>query len=169
MKSERVLREVFCKTNIEIVEMCFEDVKEIKAIEIENKISPWSESDYTNELKRDDSISLVAKTPAKIVGFLIARLITKIDINTNFGGEVEIYNFAVRKKNHRKGIGQTLLDQCLRVANSRLCENIWLDVRVSNTLALNFYMKNSFEIIYRRKGFYNNPVEDAAIMCRKLF
>ena len=169
MKSEKLLGKVSRRKSIKVVEMCLEDIKEIKAIEIENNISSWSETEYLNELKRNDSISLVAKNPTEVVGFLIARLITTSNSETNFDGEVEIYNIAVRRKKHRKGIGQFLLGRCISIANLKFCGNIWLDVRKSNTSALHFYTKNGFEVIYHRKYFYHNPVEDAAIMCRKSF
>lgn len=48
------------------------------------------------------------------------------------------------------------------------CTDIFLEVRVSNQAALQFYRKLGYEVLSVRKNYYSNPVEDAFIMdCKK--
>ena len=46
-------------------------------------------------------------------------------------------------------------------------EDIFLEVRESNQIAINFYLKAGFEKISVRKRFYSNPTENALIMKKK--
>ena len=43
-------------------------------------------------------------------------------------------------------------------------KDIFLEVRESNQVAINFYKKNNFKQISIRKGYYSDPTEDAIIM-----
>ena len=153
--------------------MSLPDVSAIKKLEVENNLSFWSEADYVSELERDDSIALVAKTSGNLSGFIISRLITsQIVLSDNFSmvkeSEVEIYNLAVKREFRGIGIGKILLKKSLEYYSKDNISNIWLDVRESNLVAQEFYMKQGFEVIYERKNFYRDPVEDGLVMCWNL-
>ena len=139
------------------------DVVEVKKMEAEINLSPWSIEDYYNEIKRTDSISLVAKVNKKIVGFLVARLI--ISKNTSY--EIEIYNLCVAKMHRRNSIGKTFIEKLLKTPKQNI-DSIWLDVRKSNDSALSFYKKLDFKIVYTRKNFYRNPTEDGLVLKKEL-
>ncbi len=82
--------------------------------------------------------------------------------------ECEIYNIAVKREFQNRGIGNKLLDKLVLLAKEYNSQSIWLEVRSSNTKAVNFYQKNNFRQIYERKNFYSNPVENAIVMRRNL-
>jgi ribosomal-protein-alanine N-acetyltransferase len=145
---------------VNICSMSETDVVEVKKIEAEYNLSPWSVEDYYSEIKRTDSISLVVKVNNKIIGFVIGRLI--ISQNTTFY-DIEIYNICVANKFRRNGIGKSLIDK-LANTSKRNIKSIWLDVRRSNDRALAFYKKLNFKIIYTRKNFYRNPTEDGLVL-----
>ncbi|MEG3033622.1 MAG: ribosomal-protein-alanine N-acetyltransferase, partial [Enterococcus sp.] len=45
---------------------------------------------------------------------------------------------------------------------------IFLEVRVRNFSAKNLYLAHGYEVISRRADYYQNPVEDALIMLKKV-
>jgi ribosomal protein S18 acetylase RimI-like enzyme len=143
----------------------------------------WSEVAYEDEIKRDDSIALVAKiakNSKNILGFIMARLITikpitETDNNISENGfierktqkiesEIEIYNLTVKREFRRNGIAWLLLKRCLELSQRKGDLTVWLDVRETNSEALAFYQKMGFEILYKRKNFYRKPLEDAVVM-----
>lgn len=82
--------------------------------------------------------------------------------------ECEIYNIAVKREFQNRGIGNKLVNKLVLLAKEHNSQSIWLEVRNSNTKAINFYQKNNFRQIYERKNFYSNPSENAIVMKRNL-
>ena len=69
-----------------------------------------------------------------------------------------------RRQWRRRGIGQMLLTDLLGKAAGRNVKRIFLEVRVSNEAALALYSQAGFQIIDKRKNYYEKPKEDAYIM-----
>lgn len=158
------------KNNLVTVrEMSENDISEVKRLEIESELSPWSEADYRDILENDDYISLVSTSDFgnTIIGFIIARLITPdilFDKEIFKEQQIEIYNITVNKFYRRQGIGRKLLNECTNYALKNEKLEIWLEVRETNQTAISFYTDLGFAEKYRRKSFYINPVEDAIVM-----
>ena len=74
-----------------------------------------------------------------------------------------IDNIAVREEYRRQGVGEALLDVFLRFGREKLAF-LTLEVRPSNTPAIQFYMKHGFAQVGRRKNYYTAPTEDAILM-----
>ncbi len=143
------------------------DVSAILEISKECDLSPWTEANYIEELKRSDSVILIAKENAsKSIGFVVGRLIPSNKPENP--SEAEIYNIGVRNAHRKRGIGASLLGRFLAICSKNLVENVFLDVRASNVTATSFYSENGFEKIAVRKHFYRDPVEDALVMRLKL-
>lgn len=87
----------------------------------------------------------------KIVGYIIAW----ISDNTS------ILNFGVIKDYRNKGIGNILFNEVLKNNEGIMT----LEVRVSNTVAIDFYEKRGFTKHSIRKNYYSNG-EDAILMVR---
>ena len=69
----------------------------------------------------------------------------------------EVISIATAIEYRNKQCAQKLLD---KIKN----KDIFLEVRESNLLAINFYKKNNFKQISIRKKYYSEPTEDAIIM-----
>ncbi|QDZ39856.1 ribosomal-protein-alanine N-acetyltransferase [Euhalothece natronophila Z-M001] len=65
-----------------------------------------------------------------------------------------------------QGLGELLLSHLLLQAHQWSLERATLEVRASNTTAINLYQKLGFEIAGRRKDYYPLPPEDALILWR---
>jgi [ribosomal protein S18]-alanine N-acetyltransferase len=136
------------------------DVLEVKNLEQECKLSPWSVNDYYAEADRKDSLALVAKNKGKVVGFIIARLITKDKLKEY---EIEVFNICVAENFRGNGIGQALFSK-LNVVTENIVTTVWLEVRESNQRAISFYKALGFGIAGKRNNFYHDPRENGLIM-----
>lgn len=157
MDAVRILerKKVTTKADFEIklmTELHLEAVLEIQDI---CNLGPWSKADYQKELKNENALLLVAEKNEKVLGFASARLITS---------SVEILNIGVLPEERKKGIGNALLRKALELGREKKAVECWLEVRFSNLGAQKFYQKNNFQIVGRRKNYYQNPVEDAILM-----
>jgi ribosomal-protein-alanine acetyltransferase len=93
-----------------------------------------------------------------LAGFAVLGLMTD---------HAELCDIVVPPEFLAQGVGQALLDQCIRLTLEREIPVLFLEVRQSNQRAIRFYQKNGFEIISSRKNYYANPHEDAWIMQKK--
>ena len=151
---------------IKILDFDAQCVGDVLDIQTECGLSVWSKNDYTSELEREDSIFKIARTAdGNIVGFALVRLLfgNSNIVNTSFDSS-EILNIAVRNSFQQSGIGQMIFDELLRELKSKNIAEIWLEVRQSNSNAINFYRKNGFDMQFERKNYYTNPTENACVL-----
>jgi len=102
---------------------------------------------------------LVADLDGHPVGFL-ASVITA-------DGQARILMFAVSAGFRRRGVGRAMMDAFLRACAMRGLKRIELEVRVSNTEAIQFYKRYGFEIAGALPRFYTDG-EDGYKMLRHL-
>ena len=82
--------------------------------------------------------------------------------------EGEIARIAVSPQHRRKGIGDRLFTGVLKECEKKVITRILLDVRVSNEPAIAFYKKCGFNEDGIRKGFYEQPKENALLMSKEI-
>ena len=116
---------------------------------------PWSEDAFYGEVDNPLATYVVALEVEEVLGFGGVHIIA---------GEGYITNIAVSEKARRKGIGNAILDKIIGICKENKCTFLTLEVRVSNTGAISLYEKAGFETLGIRKGFYEQPKEDAVIM-----
>lgn len=87
-----------------------------------------------------------------------------IHISTNFE-IIDILNIVVEPTYEKHGIGTQLINYIINNKNKE-ANTIMLEVREDNIKAINFYQKNDFKIISKRKNYYQNV--DALIMERNI-
>ncbi|MCL2368321.1 MAG: ribosomal protein S18-alanine N-acetyltransferase [Oscillospiraceae bacterium] len=78
--------------------------------------------------------------------------------------EAELLNIAVDRPAQRQGIARALLIHLMEAARAEGITTIHLEARAGNTPALALYHSLGFEVTGRRRGYYQNPVEDAVLM-----
>ena len=128
--------------NIDYIEQIFNLEKEIL------KSSAFSKSYLNTLIKGDNSFIYVYLIDDKVCGYLM--ILDSIDV-------YEILAIAAVEEYRNKGIAQELLDK-IKI------KDIFLEVRESNQVAINFYKKNKFKEISIRKNYYSEPTENAIIM-----
>jgi ribosomal-protein-alanine acetyltransferase len=124
-------------------------------------LSHWSVDSYYRLINEDSfTSSYVAEIDddrgkPKIVGFVIFHVTADVS---------EIYNIAVEAEHARFGIGKQLMAAAISASRRRNVRKVMLEVRKSNTAAINFYFGFNFRIAGERKNYYSNPLEDAYVM-----
>lgn len=109
-----------------------------------------------NELENEFMCFLSAKDNQKVLGYIGAYVIN---------GELEILNFVVDGLHQRTGIGTLLFNELLnRYPDAK---TVVLEVREQNEKGINFYKKNNFNVISKRKHYYKNG-DDALVMMKEI-
>ena len=112
------------------------------------KNSAFNRTYLDSLIKADNSFIYTHIIDNKVCGYLM--VLDSIDV-------YEILSIATIKEYRSKGIAQELLDKIKT-------KDIFLEVRESNQVAINFYKKNKFKEISVRKNYYSEPNENAIIM-----
>lgn len=118
---------------------------------------PWSRQGFAETLPMDNACFLVAEENGEILGF--CGLYMAAD-------EGEILNVAVLPPYQKRGVADQMLKELLCEGSRCGITRYFLEVRVSNAPAIRLYEKNGFLRQGIRKGFYQNPDEDAYQMNR---
>ncbi len=132
----------------------FKDIVEIDAEAFSNRNPVYDAYVYITF----GSDLIVADIGGRVVGY-IALL--------DYGRDVKIISFAVKREFRGRGIGSKLLKTAIDRCKQRGRDRILLEVRVSNEVAQRLYKKNGFEIIDVIPNYYNDG-EDAYLMVLNL-
>jgi len=139
----------------------------IPVMEVNLKTLPEHYSDYFYE-------SLLAELPeAFLVGEIGGKSVGYIMCKTEYGfsnfkklGFVKkghVVSVAVLNEYRRRGIGKTLVEEAIKGVKSKKCDELYLEVRCSNTEAVKLYENMGFFIKQRLKTYYRDG-EDAYLM-----
>ena len=82
--------------------------------------------------------------------------------------EASIVNIATHPDFRRRGCASAVIDALEEFLSSKGVENVFLEVRVSNTPARALYESKGFGVVGTRKNYYRFPTEDAAVMLKTI-
>lgn len=135
------------------------DIDAVMALERLVQSHPWRRSSYEDCLNGRHHCWL-AEQGDELVGFAVASW---------GGGDAELLNLAVTPKWQRRGVGQCLLTRVCETL-SAYASMVFLEVRVSNCGAIEFYQRQQFFEVGNRPNYYPtvNGREDALIMALQL-
>jgi len=108
---------------------------------------------------------LVAELSGEIVGYIMCRVEYGFsNFRRRLSRKGHIISLAVLPQARRRGIATGLMRLAIKAMKEYYNANeYYLEVRVSNTPAINLYSKLGFKIIRTIKGYYNDG-EDAYLM-----
>jgi ribosomal-protein-alanine N-acetyltransferase len=112
---------------------------------------------------------IVAEENGEVAGYIMCRVELGLS-NFGFSGVIKkghIVSVAVLPQYRRKGIGEALITEAMegmRLYNAKQC---FLEVRTTNTPAIDLYKKLGFQITRTIHGYYADG-EDAYMMSKKL-
>jgi [ribosomal protein S18]-alanine N-acetyltransferase len=140
-------------------------------------IKPIKKNDYNKILLIEQKLFRDPMTQIEFNNFLSqsAFRILKIEKDRILGyisfyqviDEIEIIKIGIIKSCQRSSYGSLLINEIKKLD----IKKIFLEVSVQNKEAINFYLKNGFQKIGIRKGYYannNNNRIDALRLCVKL-
>jgi ribosomal-protein-alanine N-acetyltransferase len=158
--------------------MRLSDIDDVVTIDSLSFSSAWSRSAYQFEVGESNySYMLVLEdAPPTPKPTLINRMLAALGNSPprgtllgyggmwRIGGEAHISTIAVHPAQRGKSYGELLLlTMCARAIRMR-ASFVVLEVRVSNSSALNLYRKRGFEVTGVKERYYQNDGEDAYAM-----
>ncbi len=127
------------------------DMREVYKIERLSYRTPWPRAMFMMDyLFNDNSRYYSAKWMGKVVGFLAIW---------NEREKLHIVNIAVHPDYRRRGIGEKLMKFAIQLAKKEGKNEIYLEVRASNTAAQMLYKQVGFEIFQRKPQYYDDGEE----------
>ncbi len=134
------------------------DVPSVAALEKLCFSDPWSVSSIASELDNPLSLWLVWEEDGAAAAYLGVQRVPP---------QADVMNVAVSPALRRCGIARALFAELER----RLPEidELFLEVRASNSGAIALYRTLGFEQVGRRPNYYLDPREDALILRKELF
>mgnify|MGYP001193328455 FL=1 len=136
----------------------FGDLDKISKIEKETNEYPWSLNNFKSSLNAGNS-SIVLKDKKNILGYAFFSVI---------GADSHLLNITVSKDFQGRGYGKKILDKVLFQSKVLGATVIFLEVRVSNYKAIDFYEKFGFKRDAIRYNYYDgSPREDALLMSKQ--
>ncbi|MBO4548301.1 MAG: ribosomal protein S18-alanine N-acetyltransferase [Abditibacteriota bacterium] len=135
------------------------DINAVLAIEQASFADPWSVSMITDDIL-DTELG-------------IRTYVLTVDGNTAgyyfyYPLSCDLANLAVSPLYRGKGYGRILVDHCIAEARKDGSRELFLEVRESNTAARRLYRSFGFEIIGKRKDYYDHPSEDGLVMLLRI-
>ena len=132
-----------------------EDVPKIAELEIICFPVPWSAAMIKAELANPFAYYIAAVEDGVIIGYGGMRVMFET---------ADITNVACAPEYRRRGVGRAIMEEMICRAKELGVEILTLEVRESNSPAQALYRKLGFEVVGRRKGYYEKPKEDALLM-----
>jgi ribosomal-protein-alanine N-acetyltransferase len=119
--------------------------------------------------RRHPETFIVAEENGEVVGYIMCRIELGL---SNFGlsGIIKkghIVSVAVLPQYRRKGVGKALIAEAMEGMRLYDVKQCFLEVRATNTPAINLYKKLGFQITRTIHGYYADG-EDAYVMSREL-
>ena len=144
--------------NIEFYRMVQEDADGVARVEAACMPVPWSRQSFWEEASHTDAY------------YLIARDVDRDNLIVAYAGcwvlahEGHITNVAVDPDYQGQGLGRKLMNELTSRVKALGVDSMTLEVRPSNTVAINLYTSLGFRGVGQRPKYYTNPVEAAEIM-----
>jgi ribosomal-protein-alanine N-acetyltransferase len=168
--------------HVHIERMLLEDIPAVMEIEKTAFPRPWPEKAYRYELTENPNahfvVARILNAPAQPARRnWLSQLLKPMPASAapvtqlvGFAGmwmyvdEAHIATIATHTTWRGRRIGERILMNLMREAQQRQASLVTLEVRISNTVARNLYLKYGFEEVGRRKGYYQDNLEDALLM-----
>ena len=132
-------------------------------VEIENACfttDRFTQQQYRYYLSSPSILVLIAKKNQVIAG-------SAVILFRKNSKKIRIYSIAVLPEYQHHGIAQALHDAIEVIATKRRCTELHLEVKKDNTPALQFYLKNTYQLFGEYKKYYEDGKD--ALRMRKKF
>lgn len=140
--------------------MTLDDVDGVMQVERLSFLTPWSRQSFVQELTQNPYARyLVARIGQQVIGYAGMWLILD---------EAHVTNVAVHPEWRGHGLGEWLMLRLIEWAQRDGATRMTLEVRVSNHVAQELYLKLGFKASGIRPGYYTDTREDALIMWKDL-
>ncbi len=137
----------------------YKDILRISEIETECFPSePWSFRMLASSFDTESFHGVLAEDGGEIIGY--GGITVAADT-------ADIANVAVTEPYRHSGVGTAIMTELLSLASSLGAKKVFLEVRVSNSVAMGLYLKSGFKGVYARTRYYSDG-EDCLVMVKEL-
>ena len=137
----------------------FEDILRISELEKECfPKEPWSYRMLADSFSCENFIGILCDDEGEVAGY--GGVTVGYDT-------ADIDNIAVAENYRGGGIGGAILEALVAAARERGVCRVFLEVRVSNSVAMSMYLKHGFKGVYARTRYYTDG-EDCLVMARDI-
>jgi len=155
---------------ITIRRMRSEDVDGVMLIEERVMEFPWTHNIFSDCIKvgygcwvitDSDTVVDINKDTPEIIGYGLLSMAAN---------EAHILNFCIKPERQNQGLGKSLMQHLIGQAKLLNAKSVYLEVRLSNNIAYDLYIKLGFKVIGNRKDYYpaTNGREDAIVLERSV-
>lgn len=129
----------------------------------------YTEYFFESILKELPEAFIVAEFDAKIVGYAMCKIEFGFSNFRKLGfvKKGHVVSIAILEEHRGKKVGTILMEEAMNGLISRRTEEVYLEVRVSNSAAIKMYEKLNFKVKSRLKSYYRDG-EDAYLMALEL-
>ena len=137
----------------------YEDILKISELEQECfPQEPWSFKTLAASFDSESFQGVLAEDGGEIIGY--GGITVAADT-------ADIDNVAVTELFRNSGVGTAIITELVKIAKERGAQKVFLEVRVSNSVAMEMYLHNGFKGVYARTRYYSDG-EDCLVMCKEL-
>ena len=147
--------------NVDIRKMEKRDLPAVMEIENLCFVAPWKEENFLSEMDNQFANLWVIELSAEGVN---KQVVGFSDYWQTFDSAT-ICQIAVHPGIRRRQLGSALMDEIINDCYAKRVQNLTLEVRKSNQIAINFYKKHGFSEALIKEKYYSNG-EDAIYMIR---
>ncbi len=137
--------------------MTDDDIDAVLEIERQSYARPWNREHFENEIQNPIAYTYTLRGLCnrrnRLAGYVVFWVVY---------GEAHILNLTITETLRRQGLGIHLMRKVLDMMKASLVDDVFLEVRKSNTAAIELYKKLNFKESYERKKYYGD--EDALVM-----
>ena len=120
------------------------DLDEVVRIETAIYPFPWTRGNFGDSIESGYHC-LILEQGGEVLGY---------GVMTIGAEEAHLLTLSIAAGSQRKGWGERLLREFIRIAKERLARTMFLDVRESNRAAARLYERLEFRQIAKRRGYY---------------
>jgi ribosomal-protein-alanine N-acetyltransferase len=132
------------------------DIEAVLVVEQTVQHYPWTRGNLRDALE-NNYLCRVDEADGQIRGYAI--LMPVVD-------EAELLTLGVAAAQQRKGVGRAILEDMLQLAREKAMRRVFLEVRDSNSAAVNLYKSAGFKEVGVRRAYYQSASAraDALVM-----
>lgn len=140
--------------------MTLEDIEQVMKVENEVYEFPWSEQIFSDCI-RVGYYCWMALKQETVVGHAVISIVAD---------ESHMLNLSIARNHQGKGYGRQFIEFLVNEARAQQAQTMLLEVRPSNTVAINCYNGAGFNEVGCRKGYYpaQDGREDALLLARHI-
>ena len=140
-------RKLITVAKIQILELTYAHIPWLVEIDQQSHISPWTKKIFESSFNAR-SHNFYLQQDNEILGYYFASFIV---------GEMTLENICLAPHPPGKGLAKKLMAHFIEYSRSLNTEDIFLEVRESNTKAISLYESYKFEVTGKRKEYYSIP------------